>query len=113
MLPRVLVHNVLLDARGEGWWTDAAGDDRCTEAAGNGVESIRVSLRICAPAGLKLEPAATASSDISEHDLKTSLRNIFSKIDSQRASAARNVCFKKDPQLNSYLHNFFRRTLSL
>ena len=64
---------------------------------------------ICAPAGLKLEPAATASSDIPEHDLKTSLRNIFSKIDSQRASAARNVCFKKDPQLNSYLHNFFRQ----
>jgi len=64
---------------------------------------------ICAPAGLKLEPAATASSDIPEHDLKTSLRNIFSNIDSQRASAARNVCFKKDPQLNSYLHNFFRQ----
>jgi len=41
---------------------------------------------ICAPAGLKLEPAATASSDIPEHDLKTSLRNIFSNIDSQRAS---------------------------
>ena len=64
---------------------------------------------ICAHAGLKLEPAATASSDIPEHDLKTSLRNIFSNIDSQRASAARNVCFKKDPQLNSYLHNFFRQ----
>ena len=29
--------------------------------------------------------------------------------DSQRSSAARIVCFKKDPQLNSYLHNFFRQ----
>ena len=43
----VIVHNVLLETRGERRWegADAAGDDRCTEAAGDGVESIRASLR--------------------------------------------------------------------
>jgi len=63
---------------------------------------------ICTPAGKKLEPAATASSEIPEHDLKGMLKNLFIKLDSQRAtSSARNSIFKKDSELASYLHNLF------
>ena len=35
------------------------------------------------------------------------LRNIFNKIDSQRAISARNNIFKKDIELHSYLNNLF------
>ena len=54
---------------------------------------------------VKHEPAATASSEIPEHDLKTMLRNLFITLDTQRATSARDNTIKKDSKLNSYLKN--------
>ena len=52
---------------------------------------------------VKHEPAATASSEIPEHDLKAMLRNLFITLDTQRATSARDNTIKKDSKLNSYL----------
>jgi len=54
---------------------------------------------------VKHEPAATASSEIPEHDLKAMLRNLFITLDTQRATSARDNTIKKDSTLNSYLKN--------
>ena len=54
---------------------------------------------------VKHEPAATASSEIPEHDLKAMLRNLFITLDTQRATSARDDTIKKDSELNSYLKN--------
>ena len=54
---------------------------------------------------LKHEPAATARSDIPEHDLKAMLRNLFITLDTQRATSARDNTIKKDSKLDSYLKN--------
>ena len=49
---------------------------------------------------MKHEPAATASSEIPEHDLKAMLRNLFITLDAQRATSARDITIKKDSKLN-------------
>ena len=54
---------------------------------------------------VKHEPAAKASSEIPEHDLKTMLRNLFITLDTQRATSARDNTIKKDSKLNSCLKN--------
>ena len=54
---------------------------------------------------VKHEPAATASSEIPEHDLKAMLRNLFITLDTQRATSARDNTIKKDSNLNSCLKN--------